>query len=134
MRCMHCSWRRTGTRCWRSGCGTRLNIHAYGSSSSIKSINTMLLFRQLAEDGYAVLAERLREPAERAVVADVLQKTLNIQVRVLLLTVRMHPRAHTNGCACWFSQLKCRRGLVTQCRCGANLGKHALQNPHANLF
>ena len=35
---------------------------------------------QLAEDGYAVLAERLREPAERAMVADVLQKILNAQV------------------------------------------------------
>lgn len=39
---------------------------------------------QLAEDGYAVLAERLREPAECAVVADALQNILNVQVWLIL--------------------------------------------------
>lgn len=92
----------------------------------------MLLFRQLAEDGYAVLAERLREPAERAVVADVLQKTLNIQVRVLHTTVRMHPRAHTNGCACWFFTIEGSSRNAGVEPISANM--HCKTHQHANLF
>ena len=38
-------------------------------------------YEQLAENGFAVLGERLRLPAERDTVAAVLQKTLNVKVR-----------------------------------------------------
>ena len=44
----------------------------------------LLRCQELAEDGYAVLAERLREAPERAVVADALCKILNVRVRLLL--------------------------------------------------
>ena len=37
-------------------------------------------YQQLAEDGFAVLGERLRIPEERAVVAEVLQKVLGAKV------------------------------------------------------
>ncbi len=38
-------------------------------------------YQQLAEAGYMLLAERLREPAEREVVAQVLQAVMRVQVR-----------------------------------------------------
>ncbi len=37
-------------------------------------------YQALAEDGFTVLGERLRQPQERDVVAAVLSKTLNAQV------------------------------------------------------
>ena len=52
-------------------------------------------YQQLAEDGFAVLGERLRIPGERAVVAEVLQKVLGAKVG-----------AGINACCCW-----CRRHL-----------------------
>ncbi len=39
-------------------------------------------YQQLAEDGFAVLGERLRSPEERAVVGEVLRKVLGAQVRL----------------------------------------------------
>ena len=38
-------------------------------------------YQQLAEAGYMLVAERLREPAEREVVAQVLQAAMRVQVR-----------------------------------------------------
>lgn len=38
-------------------------------------------YQQLAEDGFAVLGERLRSAEERAVVVEVLQKVLGVKVR-----------------------------------------------------
>lgn len=40
----------------------------------------MVIMLQLADDGYAILAERLRSEEERRVVADVLQRCLNVKV------------------------------------------------------
>ena len=42
-------------------------------------------YQALAEDGFAVLGERLRQPQERDLVAAVLSKTLNAQVSMLSL-------------------------------------------------
>lgn len=38
-------------------------------------------YHQLAENGYLILAERLRNPIEQSVVKDVLEKTLKVEVR-----------------------------------------------------
>lgn len=46
-------------------------------------------YQQLAEDGFAVLGERLRSAEERGVVAEVLQKVLGAKVRHAL----PHPRS-----------------------------------------
>lgn len=37
-------------------------------------------YEQLAENGFAVLGERLRQPVERETVSAVLEKTLNVNV------------------------------------------------------
>ena len=48
-----------------------------------------------------MLAERLREPAERAVVADVLQKTLNVQVPLIV-----------TGVSSWFEMQTAQQSLA----------------------
>ena len=66
-------------------------------------------YEQLAENGFAVLGERLRLPAERDTVAAVLQKTLNIKVRrvcanrVFCLSPLSEPQSDSIsvlGCVC----------------------------------
>lgn len=41
-------------------------------------------YEQLAENGFAVLGERLRQPVERATVSAVLEKTLNVNVSLFV--------------------------------------------------
>jgi midasin len=42
-------------------------------------------YQELAESGYMLLAERLRDPAERAVVQHVIQDTMRVKVCPLML-------------------------------------------------
>lgn len=81
-------------------------------------------YEQLAENGFAVLGERLRHPAERATVVAVLQKTLNVKVRLCQRARASCPAggwqarlsvaqlAHDAGLCCsgpaWFDNTKIR--------------------------
>ena len=87
-------------------------------------------YQQLAEDGFAVLGERLRIPEERAVVAEVLQKVLGAKVGACLFSPMpccCSPAAAVVGDGI-LGCSRCNAGLavVTRFRCQLPVGSYCL--------